>query len=363
MRYYNSNVSPRYGMTPEEIGKEGEKRISDILEYHQSEDQKVINNYTFRTSERTCQIDHILIRPNGIFVIETKNLAGMIFGNEDQEQWTQVLAYGKDKYRFYNPVKQNKIHIIKLQELLNTDFPIFSIVVFTAANIDNVQIENVFTVYEFEQRIYNNKSIYLNQNDIIYIYQSLIYNRNRITEQTHLDSIDQIKEEIDNFICPRCKSKLIIKKGPYGTFLGCSKYPECTFTIKYSGQQKQKIIENKPLHTTIITEEPIRNKKPKIPEEPAKGEYTQLTDDSIELTRIVCPLCKSRLARKKELMGSYLFCLRYPDCLYSTKNDIGYYKEEPEVEYNSEFKKAISYFVFIAILILFISIVFVLVLS
>ncbi len=49
----------------------------------------------------TTQIDHLLISPFGLFLIETKNFKGWIFGSEDQANWTQSI-FGK-KRRFEIP--------------------------------------------------------------------------------------------------------------------------------------------------------------------------------------------------------------------------------------------------------------------
>ena len=42
----------------------------------------------------TTQIDHLLVSPYGLFIVETKNRKGWIFGSENQPKWTQTL-YGK----------------------------------------------------------------------------------------------------------------------------------------------------------------------------------------------------------------------------------------------------------------------------
>ena len=42
------------------------------------------------------------------------------------------------------------------------------------------------------------------------------------------------QEKINNMICPRCGGKLIVKRGKYGAFLGCSHYPLCRFTKNIS---------------------------------------------------------------------------------------------------------------------------------
>lgn len=55
-----------------------------------------INNVTLpKNNGMTTQIDHIIVSVFGIFVIETKNYKGWIFGNEKQEKWTQVIKGGK----------------------------------------------------------------------------------------------------------------------------------------------------------------------------------------------------------------------------------------------------------------------------
>ena len=79
----------------------------------------------------TTQIDHVLLSPFGIFVIETKNYKGWIFGNEKQKQWTQKIF--KNSYRFQNPLHQNYKHIKVLQHILAdiTEEDIFhSVIVF-----------------------------------------------------------------------------------------------------------------------------------------------------------------------------------------------------------------------------------------
>ena len=68
----------------------------------------------------------------GLIVFEVKDYTGWIFGNGGQNQWTQVLAYGRDKYRFYNPVRQNDGHIraLRKQSAQFAQLPMFSVIVF-----------------------------------------------------------------------------------------------------------------------------------------------------------------------------------------------------------------------------------------
>jgi len=67
--------------------------------------------------DMTTQIDHVIVSKYGIFVIETKNYKGWIYGSQSQKVWTQVLF--KQKNKFQNPIHQNYKHIKFLQALLN----------------------------------------------------------------------------------------------------------------------------------------------------------------------------------------------------------------------------------------------------
>lgn len=83
---------------------------------------------------------------------EVKDYSGWLFGNEKQRYWTQVLNYGKEKYRFYNPIMQNAGHIKALQEQSEqfAHLPIFNVVLFagncTLKNV-NYWADNTFVGY------------------------------------------------------------------------------------------------------------------------------------------------------------------------------------------------------------------------
>jgi restriction system protein len=86
-----------------------------------------IDNVIVPSRTGTTQIDHVVVSPWGIFVIETKNKKGWIFGSAENRTWTQVL-YGK-KYPFQNPLKQNYRHTRCLAEYLRLDHRVFHSVV------------------------------------------------------------------------------------------------------------------------------------------------------------------------------------------------------------------------------------------
>lgn len=63
------------------------------------------------------QIDHLVVSQFGIFVVETKNYSGWIFGDDTGSHWTQSFPTGR-KERMLNPLRQNEGHISALSKLL-----------------------------------------------------------------------------------------------------------------------------------------------------------------------------------------------------------------------------------------------------
>ena len=75
-----------------------------------------LHNITLPAGEGSTQIDHLIFSPYGLFVLETKNYQGWIFGTEKQPQWTQQIF--KKRSKFQNPLRQNYKHTKTLQDLL-----------------------------------------------------------------------------------------------------------------------------------------------------------------------------------------------------------------------------------------------------
>ena len=88
--------------------------------------------YIQKPNGEYTQVDVAVATKAGIIVFEVKDYSGWIFGNEHQKYRTQLLAYGKEKHRFYNPVMQNSGHIQAIRQCLqqNPDTPIYSVIVF-----------------------------------------------------------------------------------------------------------------------------------------------------------------------------------------------------------------------------------------
>ena len=219
-------------MKPKIKGFIGEYMVSTKLSFLSGE-YHVFDNVYLENNGFSTQIDHVIISPYGIFVIETKNYKGEIYGNEEQHEWTQVLAFGNVENKFYNPIKQNKSHIYKLQKFLPKNIDIISVVVFIDADIESVESNNVCNLNELEDILNMDFGKTITNKQINYIANILRrYQDDSITEEEHIRNIHKMQEDIENNICPRCGSPLVLRSGENGEFYGCSNYPKCKFKKK-----------------------------------------------------------------------------------------------------------------------------------
>lgn len=142
------------------------------------------------------QIDCLAINQQGIFVFESKDYSGVIYGDADDHLWTQVLGFGQNKYTFYNPIRQNATHIIALADFLPDIFPIFSIVVFgreaTLMKTTNVP-ERCFVITQPQiYNLFNQLPKSLSDIDIVMIYQYIQDHRtlpDAIVRREHITDI------------------------------------------------------------------------------------------------------------------------------------------------------------------------------
>ena len=111
--------------------------------------------YIRRRSGTYTQVDLVVATKCGLIAFEIKDYSGWIFGDVWQRYWTKVLAHGHEKYRFYNPLMQNKGHIMALRENLphNPHIPIYSVVVFYG----DCKLKNIKTDSDYEFMIYPNR--------------------------------------------------------------------------------------------------------------------------------------------------------------------------------------------------------------
>lgn len=115
---YGKASGYKFLQTIRDTGNYGEYRTFLVLEQLPGENRIMTNLYIPKTDGTTTELDLVLINQAGIYVFESKNYSGWIFGNETSKNWTQSLNRNSKK-KFLNPIIQNKGHIGALTKILN----------------------------------------------------------------------------------------------------------------------------------------------------------------------------------------------------------------------------------------------------
>lgn len=155
--YYQVAKYP-YSSIRRDKGKYGEYMIYKRLkDFERRGGRFLFNLYVPKSNNETSEIDVLLICSKGLFVFESKNFSGWIFGNEADKMWTQTFPIGRGKSRkdqFYNPILQNSYHIKHLKRHIGASVPIRSVVVFS----DDCTLKNV-TVHSKDVSVIQRKKV------------------------------------------------------------------------------------------------------------------------------------------------------------------------------------------------------------
>lgn len=203
-----------------------------------------LNNVTLNTSNGTTQIDHVIVSRYGIFVVETKNYQGWIFGGEKQSEWTQSLPGGK-KFKFQNPLRQNYRHIKALSEFLGLPEEKFhSVVAFIGECEFKTEVPPNVMARGYVTYVKGKTDVLFSDDEVGQFVVALQTGRlptgllkGLHTRQQHLDSLQERHESAVR--CPKCGADLVerlVKTGDRAgqRFLGCSAFPKCRFTRQVS---------------------------------------------------------------------------------------------------------------------------------
>ena len=131
--YHQQNMKLLCSVSAPNRGTKAERRLVIRMLRKEVHPQTIFHDlYLQKKNGAFSQIDIVVAVPQGLIVIEVKDYSGWIFGNEKQKYWTQILNYGKEKHRFYNPIMQNEGHIKTLREQSAqfSNLPIFNIIIF-----------------------------------------------------------------------------------------------------------------------------------------------------------------------------------------------------------------------------------------
>ena len=161
-----------------EKGRIGEEIIENNINKNIKVYYKMIKNVILENKDGRTEVDIILITYAGIFVIESKNFKGYIFGNSNHKKWMQVISK-EEHNQFLNPIVQNKHHIDFISDKLNLDKSYFySYIVFgDNAKLQNITIDN--DKIDYKLKVINNDDLIenilldLHDNDIIISHEEI----------------------------------------------------------------------------------------------------------------------------------------------------------------------------------------------
>ena len=233
-----------------------------LSRYLNQKEYTLFKNVTMATENGSTQIDHILVSKYGVFVLETKNYKGWIFGSEKQAMWTQQIY--RVKNQFQNPLFQNYKHTQTLTDILTLKpEQVFSIIVFIgSATIKTKMPANVGSIGQAIRFIKSHNQVILNNHQV----QSLCYQikntrlaptlKTHLAHAKHVQDIIQSKDvqtsktieaptspqqpqaqQIQSPICPKCSSSMILRVSKKGEnvgnqFWGCSAFPRCRGVVQ-----------------------------------------------------------------------------------------------------------------------------------
>ncbi|EEL61854.1 hypothetical protein bcere0025_54190 [Bacillus cereus F65185] len=170
---------------PKWKGKAGEKLVKRILSKLDPKSYFVLHNVTVYTEYGdTTQIDHLVIAETGVFVVETKNYEGWIYGSEKAARWTQGIF--RKKSSFQNPFRQNYKHIKAIEWVMEQQLPCISIAAFhpkCSLKRVNVSSKDKHVLYynDLKKCIESYTDLQITNDEVNHIYQTML--RANITDK------------------------------------------------------------------------------------------------------------------------------------------------------------------------------------
>ncbi|MDV5061758.1 nuclease-related domain-containing protein [Vibrio diabolicus] len=214
----------------------GEFLVNRLLSKLPESDYTLIKDVTLPTSDGTTQVDHIVVSKYGIFVVETKNMKGWIFGSVRQKQWTQKIYRHSSK--FQNPLHQNYKHIKALETLLGcSEEHLHSVIVFIGDSTFKTEMPPNVTyargsiryIQQFNEVVFSDKD-YARLTESI---NQIKLKRGVITDLKHRKHVKEVvASKVSSNECPRCGSEMVLRETKRGEnigkqFWGCSTFPKC----------------------------------------------------------------------------------------------------------------------------------------
>lgn len=167
------------------LGLVGEFDTYRLLEKLDGNKKILANIYIPTINNETTEIDLVLIHQTGIYIIESKNYSGYIYGSEKNKNWVQYLNHNTKNY-FFNPIWQNKKHIKYLSEFLGFNTNLYSVIVFSKrCNLRKIK--------------YNRQETnILKRDDLLYFLKTTISKKNKVYSEEEIEMIYQKLKPLSN---------------------------------------------------------------------------------------------------------------------------------------------------------------------
>lgn len=233
-------------------GLGGESQIYKCLQDLTGYKRFLVNCYVPKENGEKTEIDVILLHESGIYVLESKNFSGWIFGAENQTYWTQTLPDrrgGSKKIRFLNPMIQNAVHMKWLKVFLQEEsLPFYSYIVFG----NHCTLKQIHVTSE-RHHVLNQSSLLediahraemgeqqLSPDQIDCIYDKLLplTEADVAEKDLHIQQLREkyhpLPEDAAKGVCPWCGHELVLRTAKKGSnagkrFWGCSNFPRCHY--------------------------------------------------------------------------------------------------------------------------------------
>lgn len=280
--YYQVTQNPLLSVCFDK-GRLGEyMTYKNLRNWEKSGAKFLFNLYIPKGENETTEIDVLMITPKGLFVFESKNYSGWIFGSEYQRNWYQTLPQGRGrshKESFYNPIMQNRTHIQHLQILVGENIPMYSVIIFSdrctlkkvEVKSQDIHVINRYDVMDTVASVCNRiQNVVLSERQITEIFDKL-YPYTQVDSAVRVQHIANIQNKLNPIptepeagkqtdknataedhsgsvqskvlICPKCGGTLILRTAARGPkagnrFYGCSNYPKCRYVQELIKEEK-----------------------------------------------------------------------------------------------------------------------------
>ncbi len=300
--YYQITRLP-YLSVRHDIGRYGEYLTYKCLKDFESQGAKFLFNvYIPKENGETAEIDVLMICSKGLFVFESKNYSGWIFGSENQKSWYQTLPTGRGrshKEAFYNPIMQNRSHIKYLRAYLDDQISMQSIITFSdrctlksvQTKSDDVSVINRYNVYATVSEICNRMpNQLLSDTQINDLYEKL-YPCTQVDDTVKAQHIENINSSL------QLNARTVVSQ-PAAPIL-----PQ-----KVENADNASIENGNSTHNDVVIEAPITEEN-----------ETQIVSNSSKPLK--CPKCGASLVLRTATRGAnagnqFYGCSNYPKCRY-----------------------------------------------